>query len=153
MSGALQADNLINTTSCVWATVICVDIKHSCCSYAHAQAQTCTDKLKNGAETDIDCGGSTCARCLAGAACLVNNDCSSLNCTGSRCQDPLQCSNGVSEGVSIYSKLWTFNCQIGMSPSSSRCRPYTRVAPKVNAMELIDAQAAFMKLFVVPSHT
>jgi hypothetical protein len=42
---------------------------------------TCTDLVKDGDETDTDCGGPTCAaRCAMGQMCLVNADCSSNNC-------------------------------------------------------------------------
>lgn len=35
---------------------------------------TCGDNVKNGDETDVDCGGS-CPPCGIGQACLVNGDC------------------------------------------------------------------------------
>jgi len=36
---------------------------------------TCTDGVKNGMETDTDCGGGTCPGCLYGKACLLAGDC------------------------------------------------------------------------------
>ncbi|RAL20327.1 hypothetical protein DL240_17245 [Lujinxingia litoralis] len=36
---------------------------------------TCTDGLQNGAETDIDCGGSECEACAPGKACQEEGDC------------------------------------------------------------------------------
>merc|ERR1711865_692069 len=52
-------------------------------------AQSCSDGVQTGAETDIDCGGSFrmtgCPRCDAGKRCVVNSDCSSSSCpTASR---------------------------------------------------------------------
>ena len=46
---------------------------------------TCHDLVKDGDETDVDCGGSTCGiLCSIGKNCLVNVDC--LNyCTGGVC--------------------------------------------------------------------
>src|SRR5215210_1896366 len=44
----------------------------------------CADGIKNGTETDVDCGGS-CGRCGNGRTCLVANDCMSGTCTGGRC--------------------------------------------------------------------
>ena len=41
---------------------------------------TCTDKVKNGDETDVDCGGATCPACAAGKACKGSGDCASLIC-------------------------------------------------------------------------
>jgi hypothetical protein len=40
---------------------------------------TCYDGVKNGDETDVDCGGS-CAPCIAGKACNENADCVSGVC-------------------------------------------------------------------------
>ena len=39
----------------------------------------CTDKEKNGDETDVDCGGSVCPTCALGKACKATADCSSSN--------------------------------------------------------------------------
>ena len=41
---------------------------------------SCTDKVKNGDETDEDCGGATCAKCALGKECKVNGDCASGTC-------------------------------------------------------------------------
>ncbi len=42
---------------------------------------TCTDGIKDGAETDVDCGGIRCAPCAIGQGCLVDSDCTNQNCT------------------------------------------------------------------------
>ena len=47
---------------------------------------TCSDGLKNGSETAVDCGGSACPKCGNGATCLVNADCLSNACVGGTCQ-------------------------------------------------------------------
>ena len=44
------------------------------------------DGVKNGDETDVDCGGKTAPRCGAGKACLQQSDCQSLPCTGGVCK-------------------------------------------------------------------
>lgn len=46
----------------------------------------CTDGVKNGAESDIDCGGGTCPRCQGGQICTSPNDCHTALCTGGTCQ-------------------------------------------------------------------
>jgi hypothetical protein len=48
--------------------------------------QTCSDGIKNGTETDVDCGGSTCPRCAIGKTCTSRNDCASARCAGGTCQ-------------------------------------------------------------------
>lgn len=52
---------------------------------ACAQPATCTDGLKNGYETDVDCGGKECHNCLIGQACLASTDCESEHCSGGKC--------------------------------------------------------------------
>jgi hypothetical protein len=37
-------------------------------------APTCMDMVKNGTESDVDCGGA-CPKCAAGKMCKVNSDC------------------------------------------------------------------------------
>jgi hypothetical protein len=44
----------------------------------------CEDTIRNGSETDVDCGGP-CGDCLDGSACLVGDDCFSGNCRDLRC--------------------------------------------------------------------
>lgn len=47
---------------------------------------TCNDCMKNGAETDLDCGGDTCAPCGAQGGCTSNSDCLSGKCLMTRCE-------------------------------------------------------------------
>lgn len=49
-------------------------------------AISCTDRVKNGLETDVDCGGVTCPKCAKDKACKVNSDCSSNKCKGGKCK-------------------------------------------------------------------
>lgn len=46
----------------------------------------CNDALKNGSETDVDCGGPQCMKCLVGQQCSAGSDCVSGSCAGSACQ-------------------------------------------------------------------
>lgn len=54
---------------------------------------TCDDRVKNGTETDVDCGGD-CRGCVEGSACSEAGDCETASCTAGVC-DPASCSNGV----------------------------------------------------------
>ncbi len=47
---------------------------------------TCSDGIRNGSESDIDCGGGTCPRCAATKTCASRNDCISALCTGTTCR-------------------------------------------------------------------
>jgi hypothetical protein len=78
------------------------DCDSGVCTGGTCQAPTCGDAVKNGSETDQDCGGPTsgplvCDRCKAGRACLVPNDCESNTCTGGTCQPT--CTDGVKDGA------------------------------------------------------
>ena len=46
---------------------------------------TCTDMIKNGAESDVDCGGGACAPCAQGRTCSTGMDCSTGVCLGGLC--------------------------------------------------------------------
>jgi hypothetical protein len=59
---------------------------------------TCSDLFQNQDETDVDCGGTTCAACADGSGCVAGSDCQSLVCTGNVCQAPT-CSDGVANGT------------------------------------------------------
>jgi hypothetical protein len=47
---------------------------------------SCTDFVKNAQETDVDCGGPTCAKCSFGKICLSGADCASGQCVTGKCQ-------------------------------------------------------------------
>jgi V8-like Glu-specific endopeptidase len=49
---------------------------------------TCSDGLKNGRETGVDCGGLFCSHCPNGAGCNVPADCVSGICSSNICQAP-----------------------------------------------------------------
>src|ERR1700722_1983747 len=61
---------------------------------------TCTDGVKDGSETDVDCGGGTCSGCAVGKGCAANGDCTS----GGGCDvmtktcDANQCHDGSKDG-------------------------------------------------------
>lgn len=56
----------------------------------------CHDRVLDGDETDLDCGGS-CPRCPAMAACQVAGDCQTGACDAGRCRAP-SCSDGMRDG-------------------------------------------------------
>jgi len=62
---------------------------------------TCSDVVKNGAESDVDCGGA-CAACATGKSCIEGSDCLSgrctnLVCTDAECDDPSACAGTDTE--------------------------------------------------------
>jgi hypothetical protein len=65
------------------------------CANGRCAAATCNDAIKNGAESDVDCGGPSCAPCLDTQYCNVASDCDSGRCLGSRC---ISCEDGLLNG-------------------------------------------------------
>jgi hypothetical protein len=47
-----------------------------------------TDKVKNGDETDVDCGGAAAPKCADGRSCKEAEDCESSSCIGGICKPP-----------------------------------------------------------------
>lgn len=58
---------------------------------------TCDDGVKNGTETDLDCGGLACSGCADGKNCYIDSDCTSSVCMAGICQIPA-CDDGVKNG-------------------------------------------------------
>ena len=52
----------------------------------YAAVPACDDKVKNGQEIDVDCGGSRCNKCADTKKCTKPSDCLSGVCTGKICQ-------------------------------------------------------------------
>ncbi|HEX2685585.1 MAG TPA: VCBS repeat-containing protein [Kofleriaceae bacterium] len=61
-----------------------------CVFYLNPQ---CNDQIRNGDETDVDCGGGTCGLCNLGDSCRKDSDCDEGTCVGGTCT-PLPCANG-----------------------------------------------------------
>ena len=65
---------------------------------------TCSDTLKNGNETDVDCGGAgfmgagACPKCANGKVCAADGDCASGTCIGQLCY-PSSCADGIKNGA------------------------------------------------------
>jgi hypothetical protein len=64
------------------------DCASAVCTGATCQAPRCDDKVKNGSESDTDCG-TGCTLCAVGQACLTTNDCTSGVCTSGKCAPQL----------------------------------------------------------------
>jgi hypothetical protein len=62
---------------------------------------TCSDGIKNGNETAIDCGGD-CPRCADGQGCATRDDCVSARCGGGTC---LACTSNISCGADAGGNL------------------------------------------------
>ena len=56
----------------------------------------CRDRVRDGAETDVDCGGG-CLPCAAAGACTAGDDCQSGTCAPTGCTAPT-CTDGFENG-------------------------------------------------------
>jgi plastocyanin len=54
-----------------------------------AALPSCTDGMKNGVETDVDCGGPLCSKCPDTKACNLPSDCVTGFCTSNVCGEPV----------------------------------------------------------------
>jgi len=86
--GAGNCYQCLTTPDCGGGAKICAN---------HVCIDTCSDGMVDGQETDVDCGGPTCAKCANSKKCMANSDCSSTYCVGNVCV--VQCMNGVMDGA------------------------------------------------------
>jgi hypothetical protein len=59
---------------------------------------SCSDGIKNGSETDVDCGGN-CRACRVGDRCVFHYDCITRNCLKSQICGTAECIDGMQNGV------------------------------------------------------
>jgi hypothetical protein len=88
------------------------------CSSA-APEHTCFDRILDGDESGVDCGGS-CRTCKAGEACGTGDDCDSGACDAGTCRAPT-CFDGVRDGFESDVDCGgdcAANCAIGASCDS-----------------------------------
>ena len=61
--------------------------------------KSCNDTIKSGNETDVDCGGSVCPKCIDGKKCVAPTDCAGGACLAGSlvCVTP-KCTDGQTNG-------------------------------------------------------
>jgi hypothetical protein len=92
-----------------------------------APAAPCFDRLQDGAETGVDCGGG-CRACAGGEPCGGTTDCQSGQCVAGVCAPP-SCSDGVVSGFETDVDCgWSCagctqggTCDSGLDCASGRC--------------------------------
>lgn len=70
------------------------------CTGGFCQPGACSDGMQNNGETDVDCGGGTCAPCSDGDACELGRDCASGLCESGVCV-PATCANGMMDAGEV----------------------------------------------------
>jgi hypothetical protein len=93
---------------------------------ADGASASCNDRVQNGAETDVDCGG-TCPACPIGKSCHIPADCASAQCIEGKC---LECAPGATtcsgtKQSTCMNGLWVIaneSCASGCDATTGRCR-------------------------------
>ena len=78
---------------------------------------TCNDTVKNGDESDKDCGG-TCGPCATGQACGQPGDCTEDVCVANKCA-AASCNDGVKNGKETDKDCGGVDC--GKCPKDAVC--------------------------------
>jgi hypothetical protein len=85
-TGVCGATSCNSTGACVYAASgTACNGGGTCNGAGSCNLNQCQDGIRDGAETDIDCGGGTCAPCAIGKGCFVGKDCTSGICTANVC--------------------------------------------------------------------
>lgn len=98
---------------------------------AGAPAEPCFDRVQDGSETGIDCGGG-CRACEGGEPCDVPTDCQSEECSAGVCAAP-SCGDGVVSGFETDVDCgWNCaacapgeSCESGLDCASGTCNGAT----------------------------
>jgi hypothetical protein len=100
-------------------------------------ANQCHDGIKDGTETDVDCGGSICPLCAAGKMCLINADCSPGICDLSGTATNGQC---VPTGNIVYvdssSDSGQTTCSLA-NKDGSQAYPYCQIAEALALISIL----------------
>jgi len=128
--------NNVTEVSCPYGQTTCTGCSANCSTVLALTGPNCTDGMKNGAETGVDCGGGVCAACGVGSGCSANADCQtaacdalSLQCVSNACTDhkkdgaetDVDCGGGTCMACSVGKACASnFDCQAGHFCSTSR---------------------------------
>jgi hypothetical protein len=70
----------MNAGNCVACNVTADCTAGVCTMSGGCEPSTCVDGMKDGMETDVDCGGGACPACASGKMCVANTDCAGGTC-------------------------------------------------------------------------
>ena len=104
------------------------------CSLGVCQAPSCADRVRNGLESDIDCGG-VCDACPLLSACVNGQDCQSGTCFNNQCRQP-SCEDQIRNGAETDIDCGGPQCAACDEVQSVECQPIASVrgAPTVVVM-------------------
>jgi uncharacterized delta-60 repeat protein len=114
------------------------------CASGACVPQTCNDNVKNGAETDVDCGGATCASCAVAKQCGQHADCASGLCAAGVCATTAPIITSVSAGHNRFFNV-TFDAQghiyaVGVAaPGIDSTTDYATIVARFSPAGVLDA--------------
>jgi hypothetical protein len=87
----------------------------SACEPVDPQNPSCADCVKDGMETDVDCGGDACLPCGASKGCKAAADCLGGQCACGVCQEggkgsPCRLAADCASKVCAAGSCWTGLC-------------------------------------------
>lgn len=85
---------------------------------------SCTDRVENGDESDVDCGGGDCPRCLLGQRCVVPSDCEQPTEGSSAtvvCNDEDKCAIQCARGTADCNQSALDGCEIDTQTDGDNC--------------------------------
>jgi hypothetical protein len=111
------------------------DVNLNYLDVATTSTPTCSDGVKNGSETGVDCGGGTCPSCSNGQICSSASDCQSGFCNSGVCRAALPwwisyCSQPSCGGSPFVARICPDN-NPSCSPASS-----TTVVPEIDGQQI-----------------
>ncbi len=117
-------DGFESASSCPWSAVQPPD------------ADTCSNGLEDGCETDIDCGGRSCGGCEDFENCLVDGDCQSAICSNGICAQCLKPANcpGVDTDCA-FRTCTALTCGTGYTPAGTETSAQTFGDCQVNVCD------------------
>ena len=113
LGGACYLGSCCTPKTCVLLGLTCGTAPDGC-----GGMLDCNDGLKNGTETDTDCGGPACVKCAQGMSCANVSDCKTLACADNVC-------------CSANCAATCFSCNV--TGSAGVCMPIPKGKPDVNA--------------------
>jgi hypothetical protein len=88
------------------ASMVCAPATHTCA------APSCGDGVKNGTETDVDCGGTCSTKCASGQGCAAHADCATGACDPTSMTCSITCMDTQAPGstCATYCACMTSTC-------------------------------------------
>jgi hypothetical protein len=115
---------------------------------------TNNDGIKNGTETDIDCGGgapTNAPACAAGSTCVIGNDCSSGGCNyKGKCADAISCT--PQHGGDTCGPTGTDSCCHTLPAAGLPQTTFNGVALATNTIDKYNITAGRMRAFVTATN-